>query len=388
MIDRPRILLLTNSLAVGGAETQLVRLAVHLHAAGYRVRVATILPDGRDRRELRDAGIPHEVLPLHGPVPALTVLTGAIRLFRTWKPDAVISFLFYANVLGRLAGFTARTPVISSVRTLWFGGRSSDLILRLTDRLARFTVTNSHTVGRRLVTDRIVAADRVRVIPNAIPLELVERGDNRDGVRRDLGLSTGDFFWLAVGRLERVKDYPSLLRAMVLLRDAAPSARLMIAAEGSQRSVLEGMIRDLGLSGIVRLLGSRGDVPELLAAADALVHPSLWEGLPNTIIEAMAAALPVVATNRGGTTELVEPGVTGILVPPQTPRALAAAMNDVMQLPPDMQRAMGAIGRRRVIERFANDRVMSAWETLIEEVTSQDRTVVRPMPKATVIDGS
>lgn len=369
MNGRPRILLLTNSLAVGGAETQLVRLAVHLRAAGYAVIVATILPDGRGRPELAAAGIPHVVLPLVSPVGAITVLAGTIRLFRRWKPDAVVSFLFYANVLGRMAGAVARVPVVvSSVRTVRFGGRLSDATLRLTDRLANVTVTNSPTVARRLAADRLANMDRVVVIPNGIPLDAFNGQPDREVIRRELGASSEEFLWLAVGRLEPVKDYPTLLQAMAALRDVRPPVQLRIAAEGSQRPALEMLIRDLGLSGTVQLLGLRHDVPELLQAADALVLTSLWEGLPNVVIEAMAAGVPVVATGSGGTTELVNPGVTGFLVPPQDPRVLAEAMSELMQLPVRKRSEMGAAAQRFVAERFAIDRIMNRWEALIHDL--------------------
>lgn len=382
MNGRPRVLLMTNSLAVGGAETQLVRMAVHLRSAGYPVMVATILPDGEGRHELREAGIRHEVLPLRRPVGGITVMAGAIRLFRRWRPHVVVSFLFYANVLARLAGALTRTPaVVSSVRTVYFGGRVSDATLRLTDRLASVTVTNAQSVAHRLAADRIVAEDRVLVIPNAIPLDLFDGRSHRDAVRRELDVSSADFLWLAVGRLEPIKDYPTLLRAMAALRDPMSPARLRIAAEGSHRPTLEAMIDDLGLSGTVRLIGVRDDVPELLSAADALVLPSLWEGLPNVVLEAMAAGIPVVATGRGGTTELVEPGVTGLLVPPRDPRALAEAMTEIMSLPVDTRREMGETGRRIVAERFAVDRVMGRWEELIDELSGRmphARGVTRP----------
>jgi glycosyltransferase involved in cell wall biosynthesis len=374
---KPRILLLTNSLAVGGAETQFVRLALHLHGAGHPVMVATILPEGRGHVELRAAGIPHEVLPLRAPVRGITllirgitVLAGAVRLFRRWRPDVVVSFLFYANLLGRLAGALAGVPiVVSSVRTERFGGRISDTALRFTDRMARLTVTNCHNTARRLAADGIVPENRLQVIPNGVPLEAYSDDHlNRGPTRQALGVSDDDFLWLAVGHLEPIKDYPTLLRAMTALRDSGLPAKLRIAAEGSQRADLQALIGDLQLTETVNLLGFRSDVPELLTAADALVLSSLVEGLPNVVIEAFAAGVPVVATNRGGTTELVEPGITGLLVPPRDPQALAKAMTELMQLPADRRSEMGAAGSLLVAKRFSLNQVMGRWEQLIADL--------------------
>jgi len=382
---KPRVLLLVNSLAVGGAETQLVRLALYLHGTGHAVKVATILPYGRGRPDLQAAGIPHEVLPLRAPIGGLTLLAGAVRLCRQWKPDVVVSFLFYANLLGRLAGAFARVPVvISSVRTERFGGRASDAALRFTDPLASLTVANCDNTARRLAADRIVAKKRLLVIPNGVPLEAFANDyPDRSATRKSLGLSDEDFLWLAVGHLEPIKDYPTLLKAMTILRESGLPAKLRIAAEGSQRSYLQGLIRDLQLSGAVSLLGFRSDVPALLGAADALVQSSWCEGMPNVVIEAMAAGVPVVATNRGGTTELIEPGVTGLLVPPRDARALASAMAELMKLPARQRSDMGAAGCRFVAERFALDQVMSQWEDLITELwEARSRRDGRPAESA------
>ena len=370
MSGRPRVLLLTNSLVVGGAETQFTHLALHLHGAGYPVLIATILPDGEDRPELAAAGIPHEVLPLRSPVRGVTAVGGAVRLLRRWKPDVLISFLFYANVLGRLAAAVAPVPVVvSSVRTERFGGWMSDLAFRFTNPLASLIVTNSRVTARRLVRDRIVRKDRIRVIPNGVPLGDFAGSHDRETIRRALGVSAEEFLWLAVGRLEAVKDYPTLLRATATLRNSGLAFAVRIAADGSQRAPLEALADDLHVSDIARFLGLRHDVPALLDASDALVLASLWEGLPNVVIEAMATGVPVVATNRGGTTELIEPGITGFLVPPRDERALADAMEHLMRLPVAVRRGMGEAGRRFVSERFALDRVMGLWEQLIAELT-------------------
>jgi glycosyltransferase involved in cell wall biosynthesis len=362
-------------MAVGGAENQLVRLALHLNACGHSIMVATILPDGRGRVELEAAGIPHEVLPHRGRaggakvslVDGVNVLWGAIRLLRKWRPDVVVSFLFYANVLARLAAFIARAPVvISSVRTERFGGRISDAVLALTDPLSSVTVTNAQSTARRLRDDRIVREKRLLVIPNGVSLEaFADTRSSRGATRSSLGVSDQDFLWVAVGHLEPIKDYPTLLRAVALLRQSGFSVKLRIAAEGSQREALEALVRDLDLSGNVSLLGFRRDVPALLAAADALVLTSLWEGLPNIVMEAFASGLPVVATYRGGTTEIVEPGINGLLVPPKDAQALSAAMGELMQLPAERRSEMGAAGRRLVQERFELDQVMGRWEELI-----------------------
>jgi glycosyltransferase involved in cell wall biosynthesis len=142
---------------------------------------------------------------------------------------------------------------------------------------------------------------------------------------------------------------------------------------------VEGLIAEDGLERVITLLGHRSDVQALYAAADALVLSSAWEGLPNVVLEAAAAGLPVVATDTGGVRELVEDRVTGLVVPHRDAWALAEGMATMMDLTPQRRRVMGAEGRRHVQETFSHDRIMGEWkELLLHHVgASRDSRVVR-----------
>jgi glycosyltransferase involved in cell wall biosynthesis len=187
-------------------------------------------------------------------------------------------------------------------------------------------------------------------IPNALDLQRFgkPRGPEiRESKRRELGLPLGAFLAITVGRLAPQKGYPVLLEAVTPVLAEMPAAHFLIVGSGEQETALQERARDRGLGQAVRFLGLRPDVEDLLAAADLFVSSSLWEGLPTVILESMAARLPVVATDVSGTRDIVEDGVTGLLVPPRDPGALAEAILDMSR---DRARAerMAERARQRV----------------------------------------
>jgi glycosyltransferase involved in cell wall biosynthesis len=174
--------------------------------------------------------------------------------------------------------------------------------------------------------------------------------------------------WLAAGRLELAKDYPNLIRSFRSVHAQHPSARLAIAGEGRCRKEIEQLIERFSLSGSVSLLGLRDDIPELMNACDAFVMSSAWEGAQLALLEASASERPVVATAVGVAPEAVIHGRTGLLVPPGDPDALAAAMNQLMQLDSESLRQMGERGRLHVASCYSLDSVHQRYANLYEQV--------------------
>ena len=212
-----------------------------------------------------------------------------------------------------------------------------------------------HQVGiRRPVTQ----------IYNGIDPERYRPGPEGQGVRRELGLTPDAFLVGVVGRLDPIKDHSTLLRAFSRL-GAAPDARLLVVGDGPGRARLESEAGE----GVI-FLGDRREVPELLRALDVFVLPSRNEGISNTILEAMATGLPVVATRVGGNPELVEDGLTGVLVPPGDAAALAAALEGY-RARPEAGRAHGEAARARVLERFAVERMIASYEAVWARVAAR-----------------
>jgi len=180
-----------------------------------------------------------------------------------------------------------------------------------------------------------------------------------------LGLND-EFTWLAVGRLEVQKDYPNLLTAVARLRNEHQV--LLIAGDGPLRQSIERLGAELDISAKVRFLGIRKDVPNLMAAADAYVMSSAWEGLPMVLLEAAASALPIVATNVGGNAEVVHDGISGYLIPPSDPIALASAMERMELAGQSVRDAMGIAGREHAEKSYSLRSVVDRWEEIYKSL--------------------
>jgi glycosyltransferase involved in cell wall biosynthesis len=356
-------------------------LAIALREAGWCVLVVSMLVPCAFEGELARAGVDVVSLRMTARRRRLGGIVRLILILMRFRPAALLTFNFPATLAGRGVGTLLRIPVVvSSLRTTHFGTRRRDLLLRLTRAADTITVVNSARAGALLKERHIVTDDRLRVIHNALP----DSGSppisvDKDEVRTSLGLTPEAFVWLAVGNLRPAKDHPNLVAAVRCLRSRGRAFHVLVAGEGPLRSHVEGLIAEDGLERVITLLGHRSDVQALYAAADALVLSSAWEGLPNVVLEAAAAGLPVVATDTGGVRELVEDRVTGLVVPHRDAWALAEGMATMMDLTPQRRRAMGAEGRRHVQETFSYDRIMGEWkELLLHHVgASRDSRVVR-----------
>lgn len=343
-----------------------MHLARALVERGDEVALLSLLPTESYGDVMADLGIPVHHAPTHR-LRAAGFVRFARRLMRTHRPDVAVSFLYQANVVVRLAARLAGVPaVISSFRNERFGHRGREVVLRVTDRLATCSTTNSVVVARSLVA-RKVTRDAVVVVRNGLDVASFDAAARRGPVVR-AELAAGEtFVWLAAGRLEPQKDHATLLRAFADHRRTAPRpVTLWLAGDGSLRPELEQLAAALGLGAQVRFLGIRSDLPAVLAAGDALVQSSAWEGLPNVVMEAMAARRPVVATDVGGTSELVMPGVTGLLTAPGDPDALARAMDRMVALSAADRRRWGDAGRAAIEEEFTVEAATRAWLTLID----------------------
>jgi glycosyltransferase involved in cell wall biosynthesis len=365
-----RIVVVTNRFGDLGTHPQLSRLAIHLKKSGHDVRAVTLAPPGTISGMFAEAGIEMDVIDgsRRGSFPLIVGRLTA--MFRRRRPDAVVAFLYGAVVPARVAARLAGVPaVISSIRNEYFGPSYKERLMAATDRLSTRTVANSQIVAESLARRGIASRERLVVIPNGIDTALFRASpETRGSTRSDLGVTVDEFLWVTIGRLTDQKDYPSLFRAFSAVLTNLPRTRLLVIGRGPLKAELEEQVRRLGLQDGISFLGFRADIPSLLAASDASVMASRWEGMPNVVIEALASELPVVGTDVGGMRELVDDGVDGYLVPPSRPDALASAMLKVMRVSSEERLEMGRKGRDIVRDRCDLQKVMSRWRTLIEEL--------------------
>ena len=206
-----------------------------------------------------------------------------------------------------------------------------------------------------------LSSEEILTIPNGVP-EVA--GDPR-GPRREFGLGPGHVVLLAAGNLRKRKGHMVLLEALHALRQAGCTVpwRLIVAGEGEERPRLEAFLAHTGMGSLVHLPGHRSDMADLLAAASVLVMPSLWEGLPLTVLEAMHAGKAIVASQTSGIPEAVRDGVDGLLVPPGDPDSLSDALRRILESPGE-RAAMGASALERARERFSIRRMVDDYERL------------------------
>jgi glycosyltransferase involved in cell wall biosynthesis len=361
-----RILLLSTSMGMGGADKQLLSAAHEMRARGHDILIVSLTALGPMGLEARTLGLRTESLEMPRGIPDPRGMVRLVRLVREWRPDVVHSHMVHANLMARMLRIFAPVPVlVSTIHNIYEGGRILMTGYRLTNNLADHMTIVSQAAADRFINEGIVPKPMLTVIPNGVDTDRFQNVPNgvRQSLRATLGLA-GEFVWLAVGRFEIAKDYPNMLHAFAAVRQQQPAAVLLLVGGGSLQAETEALAESLGLSGRVRFLGIRPDVPELMTAADAYVMSSAWEGMPIVLLEAAAAGLPVVATLVGGNHEVISDKETGFLVPPRDSEALGRAMLRLMQTPERERRIMGERGRDYVQRQYRLSRVVDRWEEI------------------------
>jgi glycosyltransferase involved in cell wall biosynthesis len=359
-----KVLQLIPTLDRSGAEKQMVMLARGLPRDRFQVEVAALTRSGPLEAELRDAGIPVTAIgkPLKLDPIALTRLT---RFLKAGSFDVVQTWIFAANTYGRVASQLAKVPVVvvSEMAVDLWKGRSELWVDRKLSTWCDRLVGNSHAVVD-FYRGIGVPEDRLAMIYSGVEDEEPPAIDPA-AVRAEFGFPPDAPLVLFAGRLAEQKRVDDLLKALDLVQHVQPDVRTLIAGDGPLRHRLEETATAYCLDGCVRFLGHREDVPRLLAAADLLVLPSSYEGLPNVVLEAMRFRKPVVATSAPGTTEVVIDGETGLLVPIGDQVRLARAIRDLVRDPAQARR-LGEGGRARVEEHFTAAAMVAHFADLYE----------------------
>jgi len=360
-----KILFIIDHLRSDGAQRALLLLTEGLRGRGHEPVVLSL--NGSHDPELaarfRDKGVPVYLAGKR----ALLLGYGLTRVrwfMRSGRFDRVVTFLFVSDVLGSLLARTVGLKRwISSQRSensdyaLWRQGLARIALWR-----AKALVFNSRRVRDRFVRGNGWAGHKSWVIPNGVePVPLTSEVERAE-TRLALGIEPDRPLIGSVGRLAEAKAYDILLQALALLPDRGTF--LLLIGDGEEAERLKAQAEALGLSGRVLFAGHRSDARHLLAALDVYAQPSRFEGLPNALLEAMAAACPIVATPVGGIEELITDGVHGWLVPPEDPQALALALGAALENPAEAGRR-GNAARGRAVEEFSVAAMVDRWERVL-----------------------
>jgi sugar transferase (PEP-CTERM/EpsH1 system associated) len=295
------------------------------------------------------------------------------RLFRRLRPHIVHS-RNWGTIESIPAARLAGVPIVVHGEHGRDASNPTDRLWRrnMCERLCSPMVTRFVTVSsdlqRWLVSTVGIRDRKITLIPNGVDTSKF-RFDSSITPRIDMDLSSDSTVIGIVARLDPVKDHMTLLEAYARLDHAANRLMLVIVGDGPCRSALERRIRESDLKDRVLLLGERADIPALLQTFDVFVLSSIAEGMSNTVLEAMAAGLPVIATQVGGNPELVKHGSTGLLVPASDPPALAAALDHYLSNPA-LRKQHGRSGQRRVMEEFSLERMAGAYRELYHSLAA------------------
>ena len=350
-----RILLLITDLEIGGTPTVVREIATRLNdpAGGFEVDVACLARWGPVADQLRDAGVKVTALGARGAVDFFRARKQLVHLCRARSVDTVFSFLIHANaVAGSASGWLGGVRFIQSIQTTQPNPRWHWWLQGMIDNRAELIVVPSPSAAQAARDWSGVPPEKLRVIANAVD---VEQFQDLDPPIDEKPLPVG-----FIGRLDPIKRLPDLIRAAGLLRGRV---RLHIFGEGQQRPELEALIRRLQLTEIVTLHGAVPRPQDALRRIGLLALPSKAEGFGLVLIEAMAAGIPVLATNVSGIRDVVRNGETGLLVPCE-PHALAAGLERLVENP-ELRHQLAAAGREDVRRRFTWKAVLPAYRELL-----------------------
>jgi starch synthase (maltosyl-transferring) len=368
-----RLVFCITELDSGGAERALTQLVTNLNRDQWEPYVICLGPRGHFADILEQAQIPVVCLNARGLFSLPGVVWQLARQLARLRPSLVQTFLFHANIVGRIASRMARVPcVVSGIRVAehrsrWYGR---------VDRWTNFLVTTNVCVSQGVAdfSSRVTGLDanKLVVIPNSVDFDRFALAQPAD--LTVFGIPLNSRVFIAIGRLERQKGIDVLLDAVRMLFAGSQfesntfgsipaDVHFLIVGDGPDANELRETSSRYQIADRIHFVGRRDDIPELLAASKALVLPSRWEGMPNVVLEAMAAALPVIATRVEGIAELVRDGVTGTTVPPEQPQELAKAIQNFL-LDTQFLRRAGNASQEIVKKDFAINSVVDAYTNL------------------------
>ncbi len=321
--------------------------------------------------ELEAAGVPLLVLGRDSPASIRPWLPLA-RLLRNERIDVLHAHKFGSNLWAAILGPLCGVPVVIAHEHSWAGERGrfhQALDRRLIARSVEAFVAVAAADARQMVEVERIDPRLVRHVPNGVPAPRAAAGPF---LREELGIAPGAPVIGYVGRLGAIKALDVLLDAVARLQERLPQVRVLLAGSGDEEERLRARSARLGLGERVVFLGIRPDVDRVFQAVDVSVICSDSEGMPLSALEAMAAGTPLVATRVGGLPEVVDDGVTGLLVPPRDPDALARALESVLG-DEERRRRMAAASRERHRREFELDQVVRQLEGLYEELFARSR---------------
>ena len=366
--DRIRVLMVLPMLAHGGAEFLVRNMLENGFSSDFDVSLCLLSPsqDKNSEQRIRDMGVKVHNIGLERRH-HLVIILELYRIFRKIRPHVIHTHLYslvHCLIPSVLTGIPARVHTIHSIA--WHDGSFTvRMAARIASRLLGFTLPGISTSIAGTIKKYYHVAN-VPVINNGIPAENIREGGAKLD-RGEFGFSERDYLCVHVGSFLVCKNHAMLINSFNEVLKVRPETALLLVGDGPLRAEMEGMARELGISGRVRFAGIRDDVMGLLRISDLFVLSSHFEGLPISVLEAMSSGLPVVATDVGGVRDLVLDGKTGYLVLPGDMNGFAHA---ILKMASSRERAreLGAAGRERVRNEFSISSTVLGYERLYKQI--------------------
>jgi glycosyltransferase involved in cell wall biosynthesis len=375
--ERVRVVYLAHAFMVGGAEEMVLNLVRHLPSR-FEPMVCCIHEAGPIGEEIRRAGTPVAVLGLNPGLRRPGDINGIRRYLRETRPEIVHTFLLTASLYGRLAAILEKVPIVIGTEVNIYEHKrphhavAERLLMAGTDRV----IVSAESVRDFYIRQVHADPGKIDVIFNAVDFCAAQATVPRERIRGAFGISADARVAGVIARLTEQKGHRYLFDALAARADLS-DVHLLVVGDGELRDALARQVNALGLSGRVHFAGARRDLGDLLGAMDVFVMPSLWEGLPLSLVLAMGAALPVVATAVAGIPEVVQDGRTGLLVPPGDSSALGAALARVLG-DAALGDRLGRESRAFVLPRFGVEKyvgsIVGVYEQLLGERTAPARS--------------
>ena len=378
---RRRVFFLVDSLEIGGTETQAVELALRLDPARYAVTLGCLQMRGPLLAKLEGSQVSVMEWNAGGGVLSprgIYLILRLARFLRRGRFDVVHAHDLWSNLMAIPAARLARVPVIISSRRdlshlAWYTPRRRKFLRHL-QSLSTAVLVNSGQISEQLAHEDGFRPEFIRVVHNGIDLDrfsrlVPERGRLFPGLENcTLIVCTGNMH-------SDVKGHPTLIEAARRICARFPQVRFVLIGDGEKRSSFEAKVSELGLQSNFLFLGSRQNIPEILACCDMAVLPSQAEGFSNALLEYMAMGLPTIATQVGGNPEVIENGRDGLLVTPDDPQALAGAISSLLENP-HFASQLGAAARERVRRHFDFSQLTFNVDALYTELLQARRSKV------------
>lgn len=374
MSRRIRVLEMIDEASLGGGQMHVLLLAKHLSKEEFDVTIATE-PKGFLVDESARIGIPTVPVSMSNTLSVQT-LTAVRRILKAGSYDVLHTHGGTAGFWGRAVAVLSRSPraMIHTYHGLhYFVNGENVRRFRIVDKtLLPFTtkiVCVCESDRAKAIASKVADEVKTVVVRNGIEVDRFAVTDKRGSIRSSLSVKENDFVFGNIGRLHRQKGQTILLRAFQKVVDQHSNTWLWLIGDGELRNGLELLAGRLGIAERVRFLGGRKDVADLLPALDVFVLPSLWEGQPIALLEAMAAGVPVVASNVDGIPEVVENGTSGLLVDVNSVNSLASSMSTLMANS-QLRSTLAHNGRERIVKQFTVDHMALCMGDLYKKSVS------------------